>query len=109
MNREVRRVLGEDAYTPLDGSSMNLYELVRSQAGRHPDRPAILSPGEPPLLYRALIEQIESTVSALRSLGIERNDRVAIVLPNGPEMATSFLGVACCATSAPLNPAYRAS
>jgi len=109
MNREVRRVLEEDAYTPLDGSSMNLYELVRSQAGRHPDRPAILSPGEPPLLYRALIEQIESTISALRSLGIERNDRVAIVLPNGPEMATSFLGVACCATSAPLNPAYRAS
>src|SRR6185503_5770769 len=32
-----------------------------------------------------------------------------IVMPNGPEMASAFLGVACGATSAPLNPAYRAT
>jgi acyl-CoA synthetase (AMP-forming)/AMP-acid ligase II len=44
----------------------------------------------------------------LHVLGIGRNDRVAIVLPNGPEMATAFLSVAACATTAPLNPAYRA-
>ena len=44
----------------------------------------------------------------LRALGIGRNDRIAIVLPNGPEMATAFLSVAACATTAPLNPAYRA-
>jgi acyl-CoA synthetase (AMP-forming)/AMP-acid ligase II len=29
------------------------------------------------------------------------------VLPNGPEMATAFLGVASATASAPLNPAYR--
>jgi oxalate---CoA ligase len=45
---------------------------------------------------------------ALNSLGIVRNDRVAIVLPNGPEMAASFVAVASGATAAPLNPAYRA-
>jgi acyl-CoA synthetase (AMP-forming)/AMP-acid ligase II len=33
---------------------------------------------------------------------------VAIVLPNGPEMATGFLAVAAGATACPLNPAYRA-
>jgi len=32
---------------------------------------------------------------------------VAIVLPNGPEMATAFLTIGCGATTAPLNPAYR--
>ena len=37
-----------------------------------------------------------------------RNDRVAIVLDNGPEMAACFLACAAGATSAPLNPAYRA-
>ena len=31
-----------------------------------------------------------------------------MVLPNGPEMAVSFLAVSCGATCAPLNPAYRA-
>src|SRR5690606_37819819 len=35
-------------------------------------------------------------------------DRVAIVLPNGPEMASAFVSVAAAATTAPLNPAYRA-
>ncbi|NBX43414.1 MAG: AMP-dependent synthetase, partial [Rhodobacteraceae bacterium] len=39
--------------------------------------------------------------------GIGHGDRVAIVLPNGPEMATAFFTVAQVATTAPLNPAYR--
>ncbi len=37
-----------------------------------------------------------------------RNDRVAIVLDNGPEMAAAFLCVAAGSTAAPLNPVYRA-
>ena len=32
---------------------------------------------------------------------------MAIVLPNGPEMATAFVSIACAAATAPLNPAYR--
>jgi len=40
-------------------------------------------------------------------MGIDASDRVAIVLPNGPEMATAFVTVAQAATTAPLNPAYR--
>ena len=47
-------------------------------------------------------------MATLNALGIGRGDRVAIVLPNGPEMATAFVAVACGATTAPLNPAYRA-
>jgi acyl-CoA synthetase (AMP-forming)/AMP-acid ligase II len=47
-------------------------------------------------------------VAALNAKGIGRNDRVAIVLDNGPEMAAAFLCVAAGATAAPLNPAYRA-
>jgi acyl-CoA synthetase (AMP-forming)/AMP-acid ligase II len=42
-------------------------------------------------------------------MGIGRNDRVAIVLPNGPEMAVAFIAVAAGATAAPLNPNYRQS
>jgi acyl-CoA synthetase (AMP-forming)/AMP-acid ligase II len=48
-------------------------------------------------------------VATLNAIGMGRNDRVAIVLPNGPEMATAFLAVAAGATSAPLNPAYHAN
>ena len=48
------------------------------------------------------------TVTDLNRMGIGRNDRVAIVLPNGPEMAAAFIAIGCGATTAPLNPAYRA-
>ena len=43
----------------------------------------------------------------LRSYGISVEDRVAIVLPNGPEMASAFLTLAQSCTTAPLNPNYR--
>ena len=58
------------------------------------------------LSHRDLRTQLELTVASLNKMRIGRNDRVAIVLPNGPEMATAFLSIACCATTAPLNPAY---
>jgi acyl-CoA synthetase (AMP-forming)/AMP-acid ligase II len=72
------------------------------------DDAAILAPGRTALTYSALKQLIGDTVARLNQLGIGRNDRVAIVLPNGPEMATAFLSIAAGATTAPLNPAYRA-
>jgi len=59
------------------------------------------------LTYGRLRKHVSETVAALNDLGIGRNDRVAIVLNNGPEMATAFVSIACCATTAPLNPAYK--
>ncbi len=68
---------------------------------------AITAVDRSPLTYAALRTLVADTVSALRRLGVDRNDRVAIVLPNGPEMAAAFVAVAAGATTAPLNPAYR--
>jgi acyl-CoA synthetase (AMP-forming)/AMP-acid ligase II len=72
------------------------------------DAPAIGAPGRRPMSYRELRTLIASTRERLNGLGIGRNDRVAIVLDNGPEMAACFIACACAVTSAPLNPAYRA-
>src|SRR5262245_37013645 len=69
--------------------------------------PAIGAPGRTPLTHAGLRGLAERTVASLNTLGIGRGDRVAIVLPNGPEMATAFLTIGCGATTAPLNPAYR--
>ncbi len=69
--------------------------------------PALLAPERPTLSFSGLRAHIDATVGKLNSLGIGRNDRVAIVLPNGPEMASAFISVACGATTAPLNAAYR--
>ncbi len=75
----------------------------------HPaDAPAIGAPGRPWLDFAGLGSLLETTAASLRAAGIGRGDRVAIVLPNGPEMAAAFVAVAASATTAPLNPAYRA-
>ncbi|MEX0350358.1 MAG: acyl--CoA ligase [Paracoccaceae bacterium] len=67
---------------------------------------AIGAPGRPWLSYLGLREQCAKVKEDLHQIGIGRGDRVAIVLPNGPEMATAFISVAQVATTAPLNPAY---
>ncbi len=69
---------------------------------------AITAPSRPALSFGALRSLIADTVQRLNALGIGRNDRVAIVLSNGPEMATCFMACASGVASAPLNPAYRA-
>ncbi|HET7717856.1 MAG TPA: acyl--CoA ligase [Bauldia sp.] len=71
------------------------------------DAPAILAPDRAQLTHGDLRRLMADTVVRLNRLGIGRGDRVAIVLPNGPEMATAFVSVAAAATTAPLNPAYR--
>lgn len=76
-------------------------------AGRD-DAPALTAPGGKPLSYAALRAQVARTADHLARWGIGPGDRVALVLDNGPEMAAAFLGIACGATAAPLNPAYRA-
>ena len=70
--------------------------------------PAIRAPGRPALSYAGLRDQAGATIARLNGIGIGRNDRVAIVLPNGPEMAAAFIAIGAGATTAPLNPAYRA-
>ena len=72
------------------------------------DRTALSSPGGVPLTYGGLRSLVSQTIATLRARGVAPNDRVAIVLDNGPEMAATFLSIAVGATAAPLNPAYRA-
>ena len=65
------------------------------------------SPGRPDLTFDGLREQIAKTGERLNGFGLGRGDGVALVLPNGAEMAAAFLGVANASTAAPLNPGYR--
>ena len=82
-----------------------LSELISSGA---PAATALTADGAVPLTYGKLSELATHVASSLAGVGIGRNDRVAIVLPNGADMATAFVTVAAHCTSAPLNPSYRA-
>src|SRR6476646_7463395 len=82
--------------------------LLEHHARRSPDALAILAPGRAPLTYGRLHRHIEDVGRTLRAMGIGRRDRVAVVLPNGPEMAVAILTVEACAVCAPLISAYGA-
>ena len=68
---------------------------------------AIGAPGRDWMTYADLRALAQSVRKSLRAAGVTAQDRVAIVLPNGPEMAAAFITVAQSATTAPLNPAYK--
>jgi acyl-CoA synthetase (AMP-forming)/AMP-acid ligase II/acetyltransferase-like isoleucine patch superfamily enzyme/acyl carrier protein len=87
--------------------AQSVYQLLKMQAAKNSEAIAIIAPARSPLTYGHLLKRVEHTVDVLRACGLHRNDRVAIVLPNGPEMAVAFAAVAAGATCAPLNPSYR--
>jgi oxalate---CoA ligase len=80
--------------------------MLEQNASHFGPRTALLSDGDEPLSHQQLRNQVAVTLTALNPLGVGRGDRVAIVLPQGPDLAVTFLAVAAGATAAPLNPAY---
>ena len=83
-------------------------ETIEELIGRgRDDAVALAAVGRPPLTYGGLRGQVERTGLALNRYGIGRGDPVALVLPNGPELASAFVAVAAAAVAAPLNPDYR--
>jgi acyl-CoA synthetase (AMP-forming)/AMP-acid ligase II len=86
----------------------SLYDLLQDRAARFPDAPAILAPDCVPLSYRRLHRHIDDVGRALRARGIGRDDRLAVLMPNGPELAVAIVAVAANAACASINPAYSA-
>ena len=69
--------------------------------------PAIVVPAGVRLTYRELREQVAAAADQLAQLGVGRDDRVALVLPNSAEAIVLFLAAATVGTAAPLNAAYK--
>ena len=83
-----------------------LQGCVAHHAAREPRSPAILAVGLPPLSYAELRGRIDDAIEGLRSLGVTARDRVAVVLPEGPDGAILIIAVSAIASCAPLNPRY---
>ena len=80
-------------------------DLVGEWARETPGAPAIGSIEARTTTYSELADLLDQRGAELASMGISDSDLVAIVVPNGPLLATSLLTVASIATAAPLNPA----
>ena len=71
------------------------------------DSVALTAPNRLPLSYSELRTHCKKIGRQLASQGLSNKSRVAIVMSNGPEMATAFLAVASHMSAAPLNPSYK--
>ncbi len=67
-----------------------------------------MAPDCAPLSYRRLDRHIDDIGRTLRADGIGRDDRIAVLMPNGPELAVAIVAVAANAACASINPAYSA-
>ena len=83
--------------------------LLAAAAAGSPTAPALLAPERRALDYAGLAEHVGELAASLSGLGLGRADRVAVVLPGGPEAVTTFLAASSVAACAPLNPAYTAA
>jgi acyl-CoA synthetase (AMP-forming)/AMP-acid ligase II len=79
----------------------NIFENVKDE------NIALTSEISSKLSYKDLKLFINKISKQLAGNGLSNKDRAAIVLPNGPYMASSFLAISSYMSAAPLNPSYK--
>jgi fatty-acyl-CoA synthase len=70
--------------------SMNIASWVKRWSELHPDKTAIIFEGEQ-ISYLDLHQRVNRACCWLQSLGIEKGDRVAVMLSNSPEFLELYL------------------
>jgi amino acid adenylation domain-containing protein len=83
-----------------------LGDLLAHYGQTAPERIAILAEGRTSLTYGALRSRTNEIIRQLRDVGIGVSDRVAVVLPGGPDAAVVMLGVAAGAVCVPLHSGF---
>ncbi|NHQ59698.1 long-chain fatty acid--CoA ligase [Chlorobium sp. BLA1] len=84
----------------------SMIDVVRRTAEESPDHPALHFKGRA-LSYSELERQSNMLAGALGALGIAKGERVALVMPNSPQMVISELGIwKAGAVAVPMNPLY---
>lgn len=78
-------------------------EFIADSKKKTPNAIAMLAPQKQPITYDQLFRHLVKTTSSLQQLGITNTDRVALVMNNGPEMATAFLAIGSVAVCVPMN------
>ena len=81
-------------------------DYVNRQGESNPDGPAILMPDGSYLTYKQLANHIDKGSRYLCRHGLGNHKRIAVIMPNGPEMVVAFYAISNIATYVPLNPSF---
>ena len=88
-------------------TAMTMDQAVRAVAAARPGQEVLVC-GDARLTNRMLLERIREMASGLAARGVRKGDRVAVLLPPGPEFAFLFFALARVgAVIVPLNPELR--
>ncbi|MDA2931006.1 long-chain fatty acid--CoA ligase [Acidobacteria bacterium AH-259-O06] len=97
-----------DAGVPkqIDFKDLTIPQILDNSAARFPDSPAILFLNSK-LTYKELRREVNRLAAALSDLGVKKDSRVAIHLPNLPQTVISFLATVKLGAQAVMtNPLY---
>lgn len=75
-----------------DMAQATLPEVLESTCERYPERSAVYFKGMQ-MDYQTLTERVRRFAAGLRDLGIEKGDRVGIMLPNCPHFPIAYYGI----------------
>ncbi|MFC2030909.1 AMP-binding protein, partial [Chloroflexota bacterium] len=83
----------------LDYPQVPLDRLLEESAAKHPDHPAIIFGAavgsrvmDKTLSYRQLDDAVNRFAAAIQRLGVNRGDRVAMFMPNCPQLVIAYYG-----------------
>ena len=83
----------------IDYPSIPLDKLLEESASKHPEHPAIIFGGsvgskvmDSQLTYRELDDAVNRFATAMQNLGIKKGDRVAMFMPNCPQLVIAYYG-----------------
>lgn len=86
-----------------------LMDVVSETARQYPERPLLLFKGNS-ISYGELERLSDTLAAALAKLGIQKGDRVALLLPNSPQLVIGEFGCwKAGAIAVPMNPLYTES
>jgi acyl-CoA synthetase (AMP-forming)/AMP-acid ligase II len=83
--------------------STTIGAAILRHAELHPNTPAVVATGFEPFSYRELRDYLARVAACLRQAGFDRETRIAVALPNGPQAALAIVAVACTAVAVPID------
>ena len=79
----------KDVRAHIDYPNATMYQLFEDSAEKWSDNTALIFMGKK-ISYAELKDQVDRLATALHELGVRKNDRVAIFMPNCPQVGISY-------------------
>src|SRR5436305_4677120 len=101
---------GPDGIARYAGRPDSLVHMLRASVERDPGAEAVVEVGGERLTFQELWDRAARVAGGLKESGLERGDRVAIVLPNGIDWVLAFWGAQLAGlVSVPVNTRFTES